>query len=87
MTIRKPIRVELVSRDAFWRKAVTVEWEHQFPERALVAEEGNVFVIEEHWFDDFARVAGQCFSTIHRAPAVPSRRQLFRRLFAPGATR
>jgi hypothetical protein len=81
----RPIRVELVSRDGFWRKAVMVEWEHQFPARAVADDEGGTYVIEEDWLDDFARVAGQCFSTVHLAPADPGRRRLFRLLFAPGA--
>jgi hypothetical protein len=84
---KRSIRVELASRDAFWRNAVLVEWEHQFPGRAIRAEGGNVYVIEEDWFDDFERVATKCFSQVVYAPADPSRRQLFRRLFALDARR
>lgn len=80
----KQVRVELVSRDAFWRRAVMVEWAHQFPGRALVPEEGGLYVVEEAWLDDFARVAGRCFSEVVPAPEDPSRRRLFRRLLAPG---
>ena len=83
----KPIRVELVSRDAYWRKAVMVEWEYQFPGRAVAAEDGGEYVIEEAWLDDFTRVAGQCFSRVVRPPADPSRRRLFGRLFGPSALR
>ena len=86
-TMRKAIKVELVSRDAFWRKAVMIEWEHQFPERAIVVEREGTYVVEEEWLEDFARVASQCFSRVIPAPADPSRRQLFRRLFTPGARR
>jgi hypothetical protein len=85
--MNKRIRVELVSRDAFWRDAVMVEWKHQFPGRAVVAEPDRVYVIDEEWLDDFSRVAGACFSSVHPAPADPGRRKLFRRLFAPGANR
>ncbi len=78
-TATKPIRVELESRDAFWRNAVMIEWTHQFPDRGVVAETTGTYVIEEGWYDDFVRVAGQCFSTVNRAPADPGRRMLFRR--------
>ena len=81
------IRVEVISRDAFWRNAVMVEWEYQFPERAIVVEPSGIYLIEEDWFDDFSRVAGQCFSKVVHAPADPSRRLWFRRLLAPGEQR
>jgi hypothetical protein len=86
-TMSRTIRVELGSRDCFWRKAVCVEWAHQFPDRPLVAEDSETFVIEENWFDDLSRVASKCFSRVNIAPADPSRRQLFRRLFTSGAQR
>jgi hypothetical protein len=78
----RPLRVELSSRDAFWRRAVMVEWEYQFPGRPVVAEGGDFYVIEEDWLGDFERVAGRCFSRVVCAPADPSRRRLFRRLLA-----
>ena len=81
------IRVEVVSRDGFWRKAVMVEWEYQFPERALAAEPDGTYLVPEGWLDDFERVAGQCFSKVVRAPEDPSRRLWFRRLLAPGERR
>jgi hypothetical protein len=83
----KPVRVEVVSRDGFWRKAVMIEWQYQFPERTLVAEPDDTYLVPEDWLDDFARVAGECFSKVVRAPVDPSRRFLFRRLFAPGDRR
>jgi hypothetical protein len=86
-TYLKPIRVELVSRDAFWRKAVMVEWNHQFPDRTVTSETGNIVVLDEAWIEDFSRAAERCFSTVVAAPADPSRRRLFRRLLAIGTLR
>jgi hypothetical protein len=86
-SISRTIRVEIESRDSFWRNAVDVEWSHQYPERPLVVAEAGTVVIDESWFDDLCRVATKCFSRVNHAPADPSRRHLFRRLFAPGAHR
>lgn len=83
----RTIRVELTSRDAFWARAVRVEWEYRFPARELVAEDQNVYAIDEAWLDDFRSVAGACFSSVTHAPPDPGRRRLFRRLFAPEARR
>lgn len=76
------IRVELKARNEFWRNAVMVEWDYQFPQRTLEAETQNFYLIEESWLEDFQRVAGQCFSQALLAPRDPGRRQLFRRLLA-----
>lgn len=76
------IRVELKSRNEFWRNAVMVEWDYQFPQRKLEADAQNFYLIEESWLEDFQRVAGQCFSQALLAPRDPGRRQLFRRLLA-----
>jgi hypothetical protein len=85
--VAKQVRVEVVSRDGFWRKAVMVEWDHQFPGRTLAEEPDGTYLVDEEWLEDFARVAGQCFSKVVHAPADPGRRQLFRRLFGPGGER
>lgn len=76
------IRVEIKSRNEFWRNAVMVEWEYQFPQRALKAEADGFYLIETDWLEDLQRVASQCFSEALLAPSDPGRRQLFRRLFA-----
>lgn len=76
------IRVEIKSRNEFWRNAVVVEWDYQFPQRTLEAEADNFYLIEEHWLEDLQRVAEQCFSKALLAPHNPGRRQLFRRLLA-----
>ncbi len=78
MTTR--IRVEISGRDAFWQKAVLVEWEHQFPTRTLMLETDNSCLIDPEWLEDLRRVASQCFSKVIVAPKDPSRRLWFRRL-------
>jgi hypothetical protein len=74
------IRVEIVGRNEFWRNAVFVEWEYQFPQRKLEPEGKGFYLIPEDWLDDLRRVAGQCFSRVLLAPQDPGRRHLFRRL-------
>ena len=76
------IRVEIKSRNEFWRNAVMVEWDYQFSQRKLEAETQNFYLIEENWLEDLQRVAAQCFSEALLAPRNPGRRQLFRRLLA-----
>jgi hypothetical protein len=76
------MRVEISGRDAFWRNAVMVEWEHRYPERKLMREESGSYLIERDWFDDLARIAGECFSKVVVAPPDPSRRLWFRRLIS-----
>ena len=73
------IRVEVRSRNDFWRRAVPVEWQHQFPDRKLVTDADGLYRIEPAWLEDLGRVAGRCFSTIDVAPQDPGRRRLFRR--------
>jgi hypothetical protein len=72
------MRIEIKSREEFWRDAVIVEWEHQYPQRKLVKEASGSFLIENDWLDDLNRIAGDCFSTIVVAPMDPSRRSWFR---------
>ena len=76
------IRIEIIGRDHFWRNAVLVEWDHQFPNRALVAQTSACFLIESEWLNDLERVAGECFSKIVVAPKDPDRR-LWLRQFIP----
>jgi hypothetical protein len=80
--MERRIRVEIIGRNEFWRDAVFVEWEYQFPERKLEPEEGSFYLIAEEWLDDLRRVAAQCFSQVLLAPQDPGRRKLFRRLLA-----
>jgi hypothetical protein len=87
MALSRPLRVELHSRDDFWRKAVAVEWAYQFPDRIAIAEAAGTYVIEAEWLQDFSRVAGKCFSEVRLAPADPGRRSLFRRILTSGAKR
>lgn len=76
----RQLRVEITGRDEFWRNAVFVEWNAQFPERNLVAESNGSYLIPADWLNDLARIAGECFSKVVIAPANPSRRLLFRQL-------
>lgn len=76
----RQIRIEISSRDKFWRKAVMIEWEHQFPDRKLSHEPSGAYLIEAAWLDDLTGVAKQCFSEIAIAPEDPSRRLWFRRI-------
>ncbi len=76
------IRVEIIGRNEFWRNAVFVEWDYQFPERKLEPESQGFYFIEEGWLEDLRRVAAQCFSQARAAPQDPGRRQLFRKIFA-----
>jgi hypothetical protein len=80
--MERRIRVEIIGRNEFWRDAVFVEWEYQFPDRKLEPEEGRFYLIAQEWLDDLQRVAAQCFSQVLLAPQDPGRRQLFRRLLA-----
>jgi hypothetical protein len=75
------IRVEISGRNEYWFKAIFVEWEYQYPERHLVQQQGQYYLIEEAWLGDLQRVAQQCFGCALIAPDDPGRRQLFRRLF------
>ena len=77
------VRVEIVGRNEFWRKAVFVEWEYQFPERKLEPDGAQFHLIEKDWLEDLQRVAAQCFSRALLAPQEPGRRHLFRKIFAP----
>jgi hypothetical protein len=75
------IRIQIVGRDAFWHDAVLVEWDHQYPERELVAGSSDCYLIETEWLVDLNRVADECFSQIVVAPEDFGRRSWLRQLF------
>ena len=77
------IRIELTSRNDFWRNAFFVEWNHQYPERAIDSSAAGLMVADD-WLPALERVAGQCFSAVRPAPADPGRRRIFSRLFSSG---
>ena len=79
---QRRIRVEIKGRNEFWKNAVMVEWDYQFPERKLEPAAAGFFLIEEDWLKDLERVAAQCFSEVLLAPADPGRRRIFRMLFS-----
>lgn len=76
------VRVEVRARNDFWRKAIRVEWEHQFPDRELEETADGYYLLRVDWVADFQAVAKQCLSEAVVAPADPSRRLWFRR-FVP----
>lgn len=78
----RPIKVEIKSRNQFWRNAVQVEWDYQFPDRRLAQDEQGYYLIPAAWLADLQRVAAQCLSQALVAPADTGRRQLFRKLLA-----
>lgn len=75
------IRVEITGRNQYWFNAIFVEWDYQYPERKLVRQTDQYYLLEEAWLPDLQRVAQQCFGKAVLAPNDPGRRQLFRRLF------
>lgn len=81
VSMKNPIRVEITARNAFWRNAVKVEWEHQYPDRKWMPEGERFVLIEAEWLVDLQRIAHQCFSTAVIAPEDVGRRRLFRQLF------
>jgi len=72
------IRIEIVSRSDFWRRAVFVEWESQHPQRRLKEFENGDYLIDLGWLEDLKSIAADCFSKVLVAPANPGRRLLFR---------
>jgi hypothetical protein len=78
------VRIEIIGRDAFWRGAVIVEWEHQHPERKLIEEANGAYLVEVDWLKDLKCIARDCFSRIVVAPPNPSRRLWFRQFLPPG---
>jgi hypothetical protein len=78
--MEKLVRVEISACDHFWRNAVLVEWQHQFPERELISESSGFHLIRGEWLADLERVGKQCLATVTLAPVNPSRRLWFRSL-------
>jgi hypothetical protein len=73
--VERQIRVEIKGKDEFWERAFHVEWEHQFPGRALTPSDAGQFIASGEWFEDMERVAAQTFCRIVRAPENPQRRR------------
>ncbi|MBI3654556.1 MAG: hypothetical protein HY231_26295 [Acidobacteria bacterium] len=68
------VRIAIKGRDPFWAHAFQVEWQDQFPERALRADAAGFFSAAEEWLNDVERVAAQTFCQVIRAPKDPRRR-------------
>jgi hypothetical protein len=73
--MQQQIRIEIKGKDEFWARAFHVEWEHQFPDRALTASDAEQFTAQIEWFEDLERVAAQTFCKIVRAPENLQRRR------------
>ena len=73
--MEQQIKIEIIGKDDFWGRAFHVEWEHQFPDRKLASDGAGRFLAKNEWLDDLARVGGQTFCAIVRAPQNPRRRQ------------
>lgn len=81
LSSERRIKVEIKGRNEFWRNAVQVEWDYQFPDRRLEPAGPGCYLIPTEWLADLERVAAQCLSQALVAPADQGRRQLFRKLF------
>ena len=80
--MNRQIKIEIIGRDPFWHNAVLVEWNHEFPNRELVAQTSVCYLIESEWLNDLERIADGCFSRIVVTPEDPGRR-LWLRQFIP----
>ena len=74
------LRVEINSRDDFWRKAVLIEWEHQHPDWKLTSDANDFYLIDCEWLESLKTVATHCNSTIVIGPKDPGKRSLFEKL-------
>jgi hypothetical protein len=84
MIMSSQIKIEITGRDAFWRRAVMVEWEHRHPARKLIEEASGAYLIDVDWLEDLKAIAADCFSRIVVAPADPGRRLWFRQFLPTG---
>jgi hypothetical protein len=66
--------VEIAAKDAFWRRAFDVEWEHQFPDRKLTASDAGQTLANAEWLKDLERVAAETFCRVTLAPENRNRR-------------
>jgi hypothetical protein len=80
--VERRIRIEIRSRDEFWGRAFHVEWEHQFPDRKLMADSASSYFAEPEWLSDLQLVGEQTFSVVTRAPDNPRRRDWISSLIA-----
>jgi hypothetical protein len=69
------IRIQIKGKDAFWGRAFHVEWEFQYPDRALVSDDLNCFLANADWLEDLERVGAETLCKIIQAPENPRRRQ------------
>ena len=75
MAAGRQIKVEIAAKDAFWRRAFDVEWEHQFPDRKLEASDAGQLIADAEWLKDLERVAAETFCRATSAPENRRRRE------------
>ncbi len=78
--MEQQIRIEIKGKDEFWGRAFHVEWESQFPDRALISDGAGHYIADLVWLADLERVGRQTFCEVTRAPDNPRRRQWFNSL-------
>jgi hypothetical protein len=78
------LRVQVKSRDEFWRKAILIEWEYRHPDWKLTSDADDWYLIDSEWLESLKAVATDCNSTIVIGPNDPGRRSLLRKLI-PGS--
>ena len=61
------IRIEIKGKDEFWGRAFHVEWESQFPDRALISDGGH-YIANLVWLADLERVGRETFCKVTRVP-------------------
>ena len=81
----KQLKIEIASKDDFWRNAVSLEWSSRYPQRQLATIGAGIYSIDMRWLNDLQDIALECNSTIVVAPSDPSRRFLFTQ-FLPHVT-
>jgi hypothetical protein len=73
--VAQQIRIQIKGKDAFWGRAFHVEWEYQFPDRALVSDNSSCFLARAEWLEDLERVGAETFCKVFQAPENPRRRE------------
>ena len=78
--MNQEMRIEIKGKDEFWGRAFHVEWASQFPERTLVSDGVDRYIVDLVWLPDLERVGRETFCLVTRAPDNPKRRQWFNSL-------
>ena len=73
--LKQRIKIEIIGKDSFWERAFHVEWESQFPDRALIADGAGHYIADPDWLADLEKVGRETFCSVTRSPDNPRRRQ------------